>query len=172
MADKQVFRVVIAGSQEAIFKELTATDRPLGAIYNSMMHTTGLNPGGRMQMRTLSGKHAMVDGEHANFGPRAGFAWQVSSKLVLRGGYGLFIGERDQAQQVTQFSGNPPNVPTVSMPAVSAGQPTVPGGGPSSPVGSLPVTGSSSGTSAPPTPVHLRVTATAVHSVTVAWELG
>lgn len=31
MADptKQVFRIVIAGSQEAIFKELTATDRPL-----------------------------------------------------------------------------------------------------------------------------------------------
>ena len=52
---KQVFRVVIAGSQEAIFKELTATDRPLGAIFNSRMHTTGLRPGGRIQMRTVSG---------------------------------------------------------------------------------------------------------------------
>ncbi len=41
MADptKQVFRIVIAGSQEAIFRELTATDRPLGAIFNSHMHT-------------------------------------------------------------------------------------------------------------------------------------
>ena len=44
-------------------------------------------------------------------GPRAGFAWQANSKLVLRGGYGLFFGERDQNQQVTQFSGNLPNVP-------------------------------------------------------------
>ena len=62
MADptKQVFRVVIAGSQEAIFRELTATDRPLGAIFNSHMHTTGLRPGGRIQMRTVSGGHVMV----------------------------------------------------------------------------------------------------------------
>ena len=35
--------------------ELTSTDRPLGAIFNSRMHTTGLRPGGRMQMRTVSG---------------------------------------------------------------------------------------------------------------------
>jgi uncharacterized protein YndB with AHSA1/START domain len=74
VADKQVFRVVIAGSQEAIFKELTATDRPLGAIYNSMMHTTGLNPGGRMQMRTVSGKHVVVEGEVLEYDPPRRFA--------------------------------------------------------------------------------------------------
>ena len=51
---------------------------------------------------------AIVNGDHNNFGPRAGFAWQASKKLVLRGGYGLFYGERDQNQQVTQFSGNFP----------------------------------------------------------------
>src|SRR5262249_47597328 len=61
-----------------------------------------------------------VDGDHNNFGPRAGLAWQVNQKLVLRGGYGLFYGERDQNQQVTQFSGNLPNVPVVSIPSVSA----------------------------------------------------
>ena len=39
----------------------------------------------------------------------------------LRGGYGLFYGERDQNQQVTQFSGNLPNVPVPSpSPATSA----------------------------------------------------
>ncbi len=69
---------------------------------------------------------AIVDGDHNNFGPRAGFAWQATSKLVLRGGYGLFFGERDQNQQVTQFSGNLPNVPVVSIPAVSASQTIAP----------------------------------------------
>jgi len=69
---------------------------------------------------------AIVDGDHNNFGPRAGFALQATSKLVLRGGYGLFFGARDQNQQVTQFSGNLPNVPTVSLPAVSATQTVTP----------------------------------------------
>ena len=69
---------------------------------------------------------AIVDGDHNNFGPRAGFAFQATSKLVLRGGYGLFYGARDQNQQVTQFSGNLPNVPTVSLPSVSAAQTVAP----------------------------------------------
>src|SRR5260370_32004078 len=69
---------------------------------------------------------AMVDGDHNNIGPRAGFAWQAASKLVLRGGYGLFFGERDQNQQVTQFSGNLPNVPVVSLPSISASQTVTP----------------------------------------------
>ena len=72
--DKQVFRVVIAGSQEAIFRELTATDRPLGAIFNSRMHTTGLKPGGRMQMRTVSGDHTIVDGDVLEYNPPHRFA--------------------------------------------------------------------------------------------------
>jgi uncharacterized protein YndB with AHSA1/START domain len=71
MAEKKkaVYRIVIDGPQEAIFRELTATDRPLGAIYNSMMHTTGLRPGGRMQMRTVSGKHTIVDGDILEYDP-------------------------------------------------------------------------------------------------------
>lgn len=66
---RQVFRVVIAGSQEEIFRELTALDRPLGAIFNSRMHTTGLRPGGRIQMRTVSGKHVIVEGDVIEFSP-------------------------------------------------------------------------------------------------------
>jgi hypothetical protein len=73
---------------------------------------------------TLPGKdgysRAMVSGDHNNFGPRAGFAYQASKKLVLRGGYGLFYGERDQNQQVTQFSGNYPNVPVIASPTITA----------------------------------------------------
>src|SRR5947209_12575371 len=62
---------------------------------------------------------AIVDGDHNNFGPRAGFAWQTTKKLVLRGGYGIFYGERDQNQQVTQFSGNFPIVPVIASPTIT-----------------------------------------------------
>ena len=71
---KAIYRIVIDGPQEAIFRELTATDRPLRAIYNSMMHTTGLRPGGRMQMRTVSGGHTIVDGDILEYDPPRRFA--------------------------------------------------------------------------------------------------
>ena len=71
---KAMFRVVIDGSQQAIFEELTRTDRPLGAIFNSRMHTTGLAPGGRMQMRTVSGEHTIVDGEVIEYDPPRRFS--------------------------------------------------------------------------------------------------
>jgi uncharacterized protein YndB with AHSA1/START domain len=71
---KTVYRIVIDGSQEEIFRELTATDRLLPAIFNSRMHTTALKPGGRMQMRTLTGKHVIVDGEVVEYDPPHRFA--------------------------------------------------------------------------------------------------
>ena len=93
--------------------------RNLGSLFNTATGQYAL-PGRNGYSR------AIVAGDHNNFGPRAGFAWQATSKLVLRGGYGLFFGARDQNQQVTQFSGNLPNVPTVSLPSVSASQTIVP----------------------------------------------
>jgi len=72
--NKAVFRIVINGSQQAIFDELTRTDRPLGAIFNARMHTTGMRPGGRMQMRTASGEHTVVDGEILEYDPPHRFA--------------------------------------------------------------------------------------------------
>jgi uncharacterized protein YndB with AHSA1/START domain len=66
---RAVFRIVIAGSQGAIFEELTATSRPLPAIFNSRMHTTGLRPGARMQMRTVSGGHVIVEGDILEYDP-------------------------------------------------------------------------------------------------------
>jgi uncharacterized protein YndB with AHSA1/START domain len=71
---KAVFRVVIDGPQQSIFDELTRTDRPLGAIYNSRMHTTGMKAGARMQMRTVSGDHTIVDGEIVEYDPPHRFA--------------------------------------------------------------------------------------------------
>ena len=72
-----VYRIVINGSQQAIFDELTSLDRPLAAIFNSRMviyDPTGasqprLRRGGRIQMRTVSGKHVVVDGDILEYDP-------------------------------------------------------------------------------------------------------
>ena len=66
---------------------------------------------------------AIVDGDHNNIGPRIGFAYQLRRRWVLRGGYGIFYGLRDQNQEVTQIAGNNPNTPALIAPAVSAQRP-------------------------------------------------
>jgi hypothetical protein len=81
---------------------------------------------------------AMVQGDHNNWGPRFGAAYQVSSKLVVRGGYGVFYGLKDQNQQITQFSGNAPNIPTISLPNISATQTLSPPFTISTPIVALP----------------------------------
>src|SRR5215831_16790566 len=53
---------------------------------------------------------AIVKGDHNNFGPRVGFAYQWTSKFVVRSAYGIFYGLRDQNDQTTNFYGNIPNV--------------------------------------------------------------
>src|SRR4051794_9075823 len=93
--------------------------RDLGSLFNVLNGQYAL-PGKGGYSR------AIVDGDHNNFGPRIGFAYQATSRFVVRGGAGLFYGERDQNQQVTQFSGNLPNVPVVSLPSTSATQTVTP----------------------------------------------
>jgi uncharacterized protein YndB with AHSA1/START domain len=75
-SDKAVFRVVIDGTMEAIFRELTKSDSPQGAVFNSVLTlpSPGLAPGKRLQMRTVSGGHAMVVGEVVEFEPPRRFA--------------------------------------------------------------------------------------------------
>ncbi|MEX2263820.1 MAG: TonB-dependent receptor [Bryobacteraceae bacterium] len=63
---------------------------------------------------------AIVDGDHNNIGPRIGFAYQLRRRWVVRGGYGIFYGLRDQNQEVTQIAGNNPNTPALVVPPVSA----------------------------------------------------
>ncbi len=62
---KAVFRIVIDGTMEAVFRELTKTGEPQGAIFNAVLtlDQPGLVRGRRMQMRTGSGRHAIVVGE-------------------------------------------------------------------------------------------------------------
>jgi hypothetical protein len=73
---KAVFRIVIAGSMEAIFHELTKTGEAQGAVFNAVLtlDSPGLVRGRRMQMRTKSGRHAIVQGEVLEVDPPRRFS--------------------------------------------------------------------------------------------------
>lgn len=62
-ATEAVFRIFIAADIQRVWRELTKTGEAQGAVFNAWLHTTGLVPGGRLQMRTGSGRHVIVDGE-------------------------------------------------------------------------------------------------------------
>lgn len=47
-----MFRIVIHADIQRVWRELTKTDEAQGAVFNAWLHTSGLLPGGRMQMRT------------------------------------------------------------------------------------------------------------------------
>ena len=64
-----IFRIVIEADLQRVWRELTKTDEAQGAVFNAWLHTSGLVPGARMQMRTGSGKHVMVVGEVVEFDP-------------------------------------------------------------------------------------------------------
>ena len=74
--NKAVFRIVIDGTMEAVFRELTKTGEPQGAVFNSMLtlDQPGLVRGRKMQMRTVSGEHAIVVGEVVEHSPPSRFA--------------------------------------------------------------------------------------------------
>jgi hypothetical protein len=89
--------------------------RDLGGLYSVSL-----------QQFVVPGKNgfsrSIVNGDHNNFGPRFGFAYRLAPKLVMRGGYGIFYGLRDQNEQTTLFSENPPNVVLVANPTITANQ--------------------------------------------------
>lgn len=62
---KAVFRIFIKASQDVIFRELTKTGVPQGAVFNAVLTlaSPGLAVGKQLQMRTVSGKHTLVAGE-------------------------------------------------------------------------------------------------------------
>ncbi|MGH9720757.1 MAG: carboxypeptidase regulatory-like domain-containing protein, partial [Bryobacteraceae bacterium] len=94
---------------------------------------------GRFQLPGVGGfSRAIVDGDHNNIAPRVGFAWQARHKLVIRGGYGIFYGLRDQNQETTQFSGNNPNTPDITVPPVSAANTVTPPFSINTPIVALP----------------------------------
>ena len=59
---RAVFKVIIAGTREEVYREITRTDRPLRAWPNARLHTPGLQAEARLQLRTARGEHTLADG--------------------------------------------------------------------------------------------------------------
>jgi uncharacterized protein YndB with AHSA1/START domain len=64
-----VFKIFIDADIHRVWRELTKTGEAQGAVFNAWLHTTGLAPGGHIQMRTGTGRHVVVDGEVVAFEP-------------------------------------------------------------------------------------------------------
>ncbi|MEM7480453.1 MAG: SRPBCC domain-containing protein [Acidobacteriota bacterium] len=62
--NRAIFEVLIRGRIEEVWKELTRTDRPQRAIFNSVLHTDRVGVGGQVRMRTPSGKYTGVVGRY------------------------------------------------------------------------------------------------------------
>ena len=69
----EVFEVMIRGSIDDVWNEITKTDELQGAIFNARMHTSGFEEGGAVQMRTASGKYTSVVGHILEFAPPTRF---------------------------------------------------------------------------------------------------
>lgn len=68
------FRVLINGSIDAVWREITRTDAPIAAFFNSQMHAGSLAAGSRLAMRSPDGKYTGVVGEILEFDPPRRFA--------------------------------------------------------------------------------------------------
>jgi uncharacterized protein YndB with AHSA1/START domain len=68
------FRVVIDGSIQDVWAEITRTDAPIAAFFNSRMDVGRLAPGSRLAMRTPDGKYTGIVGEILEFDPPKRFA--------------------------------------------------------------------------------------------------
>ena len=74
-SNKAVFRIVIAGTMEAVFRELTKTGEPQGAVFNSMLTLDDARPGARPQdadaHRERQARHRRRRGRRARGAARA-----------------------------------------------------------------------------------------------------
>ena len=59
----RVFRIVIHGSVEDVWHEITKTDEPIACFFNSRMDVGALRPGSRLAMRTPDNAYTGVVGE-------------------------------------------------------------------------------------------------------------
>ena len=72
--NSQKFRVVIEASIEDVWREITRTDRPIPAFFNSRMDVARLAPGAKLAMRTPDSKYTGVVGEILEYVPMSRFA--------------------------------------------------------------------------------------------------
>jgi uncharacterized protein YndB with AHSA1/START domain len=71
---RMVSRIVIDGSIDAVWRELTKQDEPQLAVFNTWLHAQSLTPGAPFQMRTASGKKVMVIGKVLDYDPPRRFS--------------------------------------------------------------------------------------------------
>lgn len=64
-----MFRVWIQGSIQDVWNEITRTDAPIAAFFNSRMDAPILGPGARIAMRSPDGKYTGVVGEIFEYEP-------------------------------------------------------------------------------------------------------
>jgi uncharacterized protein YndB with AHSA1/START domain len=68
------FRVHIAAPPDAVWQEITRTDAPIAAFFNSQMYVSRLAPGARLAMRSPDGRYTGVVGEILEHDPPRRFA--------------------------------------------------------------------------------------------------
>lgn len=64
-----VFSTHINATREAVWAEITRTDKPHDAFFHTVLHTTGLEPGASYQMRTPNGRYVFAQGEILEYEP-------------------------------------------------------------------------------------------------------
>ncbi len=69
-----MFRVLIAGKLEDVWNEITRTDEPIAAFFNSRMDVGTLAKGSKLAMRTPDGKYTGVVGEILEVVPHKRFS--------------------------------------------------------------------------------------------------
>jgi len=67
--EKAVFRIVIRGSIERVWHEITKAGELQQCMFNMRLDTDGLEPGGQIRMRSPSGKYTGIVGEVFEFDP-------------------------------------------------------------------------------------------------------
>ena len=60
---RAVFQVLIEGSIDDVWRELTKTDEVQPSMFNSRMHVDRLEPGGQLRMRSPDGRFTAVSGQ-------------------------------------------------------------------------------------------------------------
>jgi uncharacterized protein YndB with AHSA1/START domain len=67
--ERAVFKVMIKGPIDAVWREITKTDSVQRAMFNMRLHTPGLKSGAPFQMRSKDGKIVGIVGEVLEFDP-------------------------------------------------------------------------------------------------------
>ena len=73
-SNRLVSKILIRGSIDAIWRELTKNNEPQAAVFNAWLHAQALVPGAKLQMRTGDGKNVLVIGTVLDFNPPHRFA--------------------------------------------------------------------------------------------------